>query len=294
MNQDAVPVREAAGEDALFLSDAHLGAGDRREDRARQARLLSFLEGRATRAGQLFILGDLFDFWFEYRHVVPRRHLQVLLRLRALAESGVRITYFGGNHDFWVGSFLADEVGAIVHQDPARLEVQGRRLFLMHGDGMARGDRGYKLLKGMLRNPVAIAAYRWLHPDVGIPLAYTVSRLSRASRDESKVDREWLYRQLALPRFAEGADAVVTGHYHHPTHFRRDGRDFLILGDWVTNFTFASLIQGRFQLERWTGQEAMPLSDEGREYPAAAQEAVQPETPGPAGEHPESGARVAG
>jgi hypothetical protein len=77
--------------------------------------------------------------------------------------------------------------------------------------------------------------------------------LSRGSRDESKVDREWLYRQLALPRFSAGADAVLTGHYHHPTHFRREGRDFLILGDWVTNFTFASLREGRFALERWDG-----------------------------------------
>lgn len=259
----------AAGDEALFLSDVHLGSSDAAGNRAREARFGSFLERRAAHARRLFILGDLFDFWFEYRHAMPRQHLATVRRLGALIDSGVEVTYFGGNHDSWAGAFLRDELGATVYDDPARLEVDGRRLALMHGDGLARGDLGYKLLKKVLRNRVAIAAYRAIHPDLGIPFAHAVSRLSRHSRDESKVDREWLHRQLAVPRFAEGADAVLTGHYHHPTHFRRDGRDFLILGDWIGNFTFASLRGGRFRLERWHGEDAETLSPPTGDYPAA-------------------------
>jgi UDP-2,3-diacylglucosamine hydrolase len=102
---------------------------------------------------------------------------------------------------------------------------------------------------------------------MGIPLALGVSRLSRHSRDESNVDREWLFRQLALPRFAAGADAVMSGHYHHPTHWRREGREFLILGDWVHSFTFASLHEGTLRLERWEGETATVLSGPDRPYP---------------------------
>ncbi len=246
-------------DEALFLSDVHLGASRSDRDRAREDLLGAFLERRAAHARRLFILGDLFDFWFTYRHAIPREHLATVRRLGALVDAGVEITYLGGNHDWWAGAFLRQQLGITTFDDPTTVELDGRRLALMHGDGLARGDLGYKLLKKLLRNPLTIAAYRWIHPDLGIPFAHLVSRLSRGSRDESKVDREWLYRQLALPRFATGADGVLTGHYHHPTHFRREGKDFLVLGDWVTNFTFASLQDGKFGLERWDGEKGVPL-----------------------------------
>jgi UDP-2,3-diacylglucosamine hydrolase len=182
--------------------------------------------------------------------------VRVAARLGALVESGVEVTFFGGNHDFWAGPFLESTFGVRAFDRPATLPIDGRKVALMHGDGLARGDAGYKALKGLLRNRATIGAYRALHPDLGIPFALWVSSLSRHSRDEAKVDREWLYRQLALPRFAEGADAAITGHYHHPTHFRRDGRDFLVLGDWVMHSTFASLADGKFALWSWDGTSA--------------------------------------
>jgi UDP-2,3-diacylglucosamine hydrolase len=254
--------------DALFLSDVHFGAEPVERARERERRLFSFLERRAPDARRLFVLGDLFDFWFEYGHAIPRRPFELLRRLAALREKGVEIVYLGGNHDFWAGPFLRDELGAVLHDGPTRFDFAGRRVAVMHGDGLAKGDVGYKMLKALLRNRWTIAAYRALHPDVGIPFALWVSRTSRGARDESKVDREWLYRQLALPRYAEGADAVLTGHYHHPTHFRREGRDFIVLGDWVKNFTYAALSEGVFRLERWTGDAAEPLSADGRDWPA--------------------------
>jgi UDP-2,3-diacylglucosamine hydrolase len=254
-------------DEALFLSDAHLGAGRRADDGARAERLLTFLAQRAPQAARLFVLGDLFDFWFEYRHAVPKAHLRVLAALARLREGGTAVTFFGGNHDFWAGPYLAREFGFEVLDGPARVAVGGRQLALMHGDGLARGDAGYKLLKRVLRSPAAIGAYRALHPDLGIPFALWVSRVSRKSRDEQKVDREWLFRQLALPRFKEGADAVLTGHYHHPTHFVRDGKDFVVLGDWVVHSTFARLSGGRLGLWGWDGSAAAPWQGPGIEAP---------------------------
>ncbi|MEP7028811.1 MAG: UDP-2,3-diacylglucosamine diphosphatase [Candidatus Eisenbacteria bacterium] len=247
----------------LFLSDVHLGAGGPADDAARAARLLAFLDRHGRKARRLFVLGDLFDFWFDYRHAIPKAHLRVAARLGALVDAGVEVTFFGGNHDFWAGPFLAETFGLTSYDQPATLTIDGRGVALMHGDGLARGDSGYKALKGLLRNRWTIGAYRALHPDLGIPFALWVSRVSRHSRDESAVDREWLYRQLALPRYAEGADAAITGHYHHPTHFRREGRDFLVLGDWVMHSTFASLADGRFALWAWDGATARPWDGPG-------------------------------
>lgn len=241
---------------ALFISDCHLGAGSESEDRDRERRLLSFLEHEAAASSALFILGDLFDFWFEYRHAVPRHHFRTLTALRRLVEHGVSVTFVGGNHDFWAGSFLEREVGCRVHHEPVETEVLGRRLFLAHGDGLASGDRGYKALRALLRQPWAIAGYRWLHPDLGIPLARAVSRLSRRHRDETRFDPTPLVERVARPRYARGVDGVVMGHYHHPTHLRFDGADFVILGDWIENDTFAALEDGSFHLRRWRGERS--------------------------------------
>src|SRR5262245_6782508 len=122
-------------DDALFVSDVHLGSAGDGRDEEREERFGSFLTHRAPGARRLFILGDLFDFWFGYRHAMPRRHLATVRRLGALAERGVELTYFGGNHDFWAAEFMKDELGATVFDAPSIVEVEGRRLALMHGDG---------------------------------------------------------------------------------------------------------------------------------------------------------------
>jgi UDP-2,3-diacylglucosamine hydrolase len=244
---------------ALFVSDCHLGAGSEADDRARERRVVSFLEREAAQASALFVLGDLFDFWFEYRHVVPRHHFRVLTALRRLVDAGLPVTFVGGNHDFWAGSYLESEIGCRVHHEPARVELQSRRLFLAHGDGLMAGDHGYLFLKSILRHPLAIEAYRWIHPDLGIPLARTVSRLSRKHRDESRFDAEALRARVAEPRYAQGVDGVVLGHFHHPTLLTREGRDFVVLGDWIQNDSFAALEDGRFTLYRWKESGAEPI-----------------------------------
>ena len=249
----APAARPATGR-VLFFSDCHLGAGSEAEDRPREDKVVAFLRDEGPRADAVYMLGDLFDFWFEYRHTVPRRHFRVLNALAALVERGIPVTFFGGNHDFWVGSFLEQEIGCRVTYGPLEVVEQGRRIFLAHGDGLARGDYGYLFLRGVLRNRWCIAGYRLLHPDLGIPLARWSSKLSRHTRDESSFDVEWLRDQIAAPRFAAGCDAALVGHFHHPRHLRDEaGRDFLVLGDWIANDTYAVLEGGAFRLLRWAG-----------------------------------------
>jgi UDP-2,3-diacylglucosamine hydrolase len=240
-----------SAEAAYFFSDAHLGTDSPQVEAPRERRLHEFLKALPGRATSLYIVGDLFDFWFEYRTAIPRRPFETLCALRRVRAAGIEVTYLAGNHDFWLGRFLHDELGIRTASGPLALELQGRRVWLHHGDGLARGDLGYRVLKKVLRNPLSIALYGLLHPDLGIPLAGWVSRLSRRSREGRRIDPEWLRHQIADPRFAEGHDAVVIGHFHDVVEHRENGREFFVLGDWIDRFTYLVLEGGRFRLETW-------------------------------------------
>jgi UDP-2,3-diacylglucosamine hydrolase len=237
----------------VFMSDAHLGAAPAHAERERVARLHRFFESLPDRAGRLVIVGDLFDFWFEYRTAIPRRAFSTLAALERLRAAGVAVDYLNGNHDFWLGPFLEQEVGVRTVDGALTLERDGRRLWVHHGDGLIGGDAGYRWLKRVIRHPASIAAYRWLHPDLGIPLARSVSHWSRDSRPDPPFDGERLWREIAVPRFDEGWDAVLIGHFHHAWERREKGREFFLLGDWMTRFTYVVFEGGRLGMRTWEG-----------------------------------------
>jgi UDP-2,3-diacylglucosamine hydrolase len=233
----------------VFLADAHLGAESVERESQRQERLHAFLELLPGRAAELFVVGDLFDFWFEYRSAIPRRPFPTLAALRRLHDAGVAITYVNGNHDFWLGSFLAEAIGARTVDGGLTLELQGRRIWLHHGDGLIGGDLGYKLLRGVLRNRASIRLYQLLHPDLGIPLARLVSGWSRRSRSQRPLEADRLWSEIAEPRFRDGFDAVMIGHFHQPYERREAGREFFVLGDWIEQFSYVVLEGGALRHE---------------------------------------------
>jgi UDP-2,3-diacylglucosamine hydrolase len=234
----------------FFMADAHLGldpGGDPKRIRA----ITSFFDHVRARRGSLFILGDFFDFWFEYRSVIPRRHFSTLAAMRGLTDSGVEVTYVGGNHDFWVGDFLREEIGLRALTGSVDLDAQGRRVFLAHGDGLAQRDRLYPLLRGILHSRAVTALYRLIHPDVGLPLARRFSMLSRDYNTDWAPDTEDLWRDVATPRFGAGFDAVILGHIHKPAALTRDGKSLFVLGDWISRFSYLTLSGGAFDQLRW-------------------------------------------
>jgi len=233
----------------VFVSDAHLGATV--GPKQRSAWLIEFLERLPDPIGGLLIVGDLFDFWFEYRHAIPKGHFGVMHALASITRRGVPVLYFGGNHDFWAGDYLRDEIGMQVADGPRTFAIQGRRIFVAHGDGLGRGDLGYKIMKGILRNRACIALYRSIHPDIGIPFAYRFSAVSRHFTEPREIIIPKLVRGIARPRFARGEDLVVIGHVHEPAHLRMAEGDFVILGDWILNFTYAVFDDGRITLRRF-------------------------------------------
>lgn len=233
---------------AYFVADAHLGQGSEESNRARERDLLALFDRVGSEQASLYVVGDLFDFWFEYGHAIPKRFVRVLAALGALARGGASITYLGGNHDFWIGDYLRRELGVAFTDHPLPLAIQGRRIFLAHGDGLGPGDHGYKLLKQVLRNPAAKFLFRWIHPDVGIPIASATSHTSRHHAPRPRRSEEELATLLAEPRYREGYDAVILAHFHRPIHRRTEGRDFLVLGDWIEKRTVVKLEGGKFEM----------------------------------------------
>jgi len=238
-------------ETLYFVSDVHLGGSPPDEEGPKRARLHELLDRVEADRAALVILGDLFDFWFEYRTVIPRTAFSLLARLDGMARAGTPVLYLGGNHDFWMTDFLARETALAVLADGTVLRAQERRLYLAHGDGRGPGDRGYKVLKAVLRNPLAIRMFRWIHPDLGIRLALGSSHASREATGGHGVDVEALFREVGLPELRGDVDAFLMGHHHVPVHLKRPEGEFLILGDWFRRFTYGRLREGRLELLEW-------------------------------------------
>jgi UDP-2,3-diacylglucosamine hydrolase len=241
----------AEEEKVYFISDAHLGEDHHQVEKTKEERLIGFLRHIAQDATFLYVLGDLFDFWFEYKHAVPARHHRILHQLAALVQRGTRTIYVAGNHDFWLGDFLTQEIGMEISGQPMEIEHQGLRLFVAHGDGLASKDRGYRLLKKVLRHPLNIWLYRQIHPDIGLPLAKLFSASSRAHSDQKALKLVLEYEQAARQKLSQGFDAVILGHSHYPILQRFGEKTYLNVGDWITHFTYGVLQGGMLALERW-------------------------------------------
>jgi UDP-2,3-diacylglucosamine hydrolase len=234
----------------FFVSDAHLGSNDEAHERIKLEKLFAFLEMVKREGEKLYILGDLFDFWFEYKHAIPRQHLKVVFKLADLIESGVPIHYITGNHDFWLGDFLSNEIGIVVHRDQTEMTEDGLRLFMIHGDGLSPSDWKYRLfVRAPLRNRLAIRLYRLIPPDWGIPLAKAVSSRSRNHTSGQEIGFIKDYENFAKKKLREGYDAVLIGHIHHPVIKRFDNGVYLNTGDFYHHFSYGKLVGGRLSLE---------------------------------------------
>ncbi|MDX1393001.1 MAG: UDP-2,3-diacylglucosamine diphosphatase [Gemmatimonadota bacterium] len=233
----------------VVISDIHLGA----IPPDRETAFLSFLHRVGDLADDLLINGDLFDFWYEYGQVIPRGQLPVLSALHELKRSGMTIRFLGGNHDAWAGSFLADEVGLEVIDDPAEIRVGGRLALVAHGDGLGAGDRRYRALRRTLRSAPVRWAFRVIHPDLGIPLARRASRTEMRARDggpnTSPRSDELERHARALLSDRPDLDLVIFGHTHDPRLVEvEDGRFYLNSGDWTNHSSYTVVTPEEIEL----------------------------------------------
>lgn len=238
-------------EATLVVSDVHLGAVPEAAERA----FHRFLGSLPSLAGELLIDGDLFDFWFEYRSVILRRHFETLRRLADLVEAGVRIRMVRGNHDAWAADFLRDQIGIELLRGEEVIDLHGRRTYVSHGDGLGGGARLHRAFRRLARSRPAVAAFRLVHPDLAVRFARRVSRTTaRAAAGGGEMERA---RRLALHaerllRRDPSLDLVVFGHAHHPELSEPEpGRHYLNPGDWIHHRSYGVVGPEGVALKRW-------------------------------------------
>lgn len=232
---------------AYVISDAHLGFATRDIERS----LIRFLRHLHGRAGSLVINGDLFEFWFEWRSVMPRVGFRVLAALADLRDSGMPIVMVAGNHDCWGGDILRDDVGIDFRLEPWVGSLGGWRARVEHGDGLrGKEDRGYRALRRVLRNPLAIRAFRLLHPDWGSALA---NRSSHTSRTYQARDGGAGLRNAATDRLSQGdgLELLIHGHSHVRELLRLGAGVYANAGSWLDAPTYLTIAPERIRLQRW-------------------------------------------
>ena len=238
-------------EEYYFISDLHLGFGSKQNDREKEDIFLKFLDEIKETATEIFIVGDLFDVWIEYRQVVPKGHYRLLSKISELTDKGININYFAGNHDFWRGKYFYDEFGIIMIDNPVERIIEKKRFYISHGDGLSYKDTGYRILKRILRNKLCQFLYSWIHPDIGIWLARKTSAKSRDYTDVKDYSEKDGMRDFAIEKITEGYDYVILGHRHRPSIEKYKNGHYVVLGDWIKSFSYGRFKDGDFKLFKY-------------------------------------------
>jgi UDP-2,3-diacylglucosamine hydrolase len=232
-----------------FASDFHLGAPSHAASREREDRVVRWLDSVKTDAAEIFLMGDIFDFWFEYATVIPKGFIRLQGKLAELTDAGIKVTLFKGNHDMWMFNYFQKELGVSIVSDELILERGGKKFFLHHGDGLGPGDAKYKILKKFFRSNFCQWLFARLHPNLGIGIANYWSKKSRVANGAKEVfegeEKEWLVVYAKEMLKTQHFDYFIFGHRHLPLDIRLspDSR-YVNLGEWM-NFNSYAVFDGQ-------------------------------------------------
>lgn len=233
-----------------FVSDLHLGAGTYSEEEKKKEKFIQFLQLVRQNGQALYIVGDLFDFWFEYKNAIPKTEVEILVALKNLTLMNLPVVYLVGNHDYWQRDFFPKYLGVKVEKRDVVLNHDGKKVFVTHGDGKARSDWGYRIIRALFRHPLNVWLYRQLPVDIAFPLARLVSGSSRSMTEARGKEQLSEYEDFAGQKFAEGFDAVILAHSHWPELKAANGKTLLNIGDFMAHFTYGVFKGKEFQLLR--------------------------------------------
>ncbi|WP_268122093.1 UDP-2,3-diacylglucosamine diphosphatase [Roseivirga pacifica] len=237
-----------------FASDFHLGVPTPAASKEREQKIIRWLTECEKDASAIFLVGDLFDFWFEYGRTIPKGFTRFLGKLASLSDKGIEPHIFTGNHDLWMFGYLEKELGAKVHYNPIDLQINNTRVLVGHGDGLGPGDNGYKFLKKVFTNRFFQWCFKWLHPDIGMGLANFWSGRSRAQavNQEQKFlgEGEWLWTYAKEQEQLKHRDYYIFGHRHLPLDLEVSATSrYINLGEWLSNYTYAVYENGKIALK---------------------------------------------
>ena len=256
-----------------FLSDFHLGAPDHASSLEREKLLVQFLDEIKKEATEIFIAGDMFDFWYEYRNVVPKGYVRLLGKLAELSDTGIALHFFVGNHDMWMRDYFQKELNIPVYFKPQEFKRNGKSFLIGHGDGLGPGDDGYKRLKKVFRHPVSKWLFGIFPPGMGMGLANYLSRRSRVQTGSSEEiflgeEKEWLIIYCKEVLAKKKIDFFVFGHRHLAIDYRLpsplstvgrgDGGEasrYINLGDWIRYYTYAVFDGHKLELKSYKGKD---------------------------------------
>jgi UDP-2,3-diacylglucosamine hydrolase len=236
-----------------FISDVHLGAPALMNNKERELLFVSWLEMVSQDAAEIFLLGDIFDFWFEYKKVVPRGFTRVMGKIAEITDKGIPVHFFTGNHDIWVFDYLPSEIGVTLHRDIFRTNFFGKQFFMAHGDGLDKDDKGYNLLKRIFTSKLHQWLFALIHPNLAIGLAHHWSKNSRLSKKingpDFKGEEEGLYKFAQAVLLNEKTDFFIFGHRHRLADLKiGENSRFILLGEWIKTFSFAVFDGEKFEI----------------------------------------------
>lgn len=239
-----------------FVSDVHLGAPALNNNRERERLFADWLDDIKDDVSELFLMGDIFDFWHEYKKVAPRGFTRIIGRIGDLTDSGVNVHFFTGNHDLWVYDYLPEEAGVILHRNPVVKEIFGKNFFLAHGDGLDEADVGYRRLKRIFTNKTMQWLFARLHPNAALSLGHgwsKKSRLAKMGTDENfKANEDGMYKFAEKYLEKESIDYFIFGHRHELAKESINGNTtFVLLGDWINKFSYGVFDGENFEIKRY-------------------------------------------
>jgi UDP-2,3-diacylglucosamine hydrolase len=243
------------GKKIYFASDNHLGAPTKAQSLPREKKFVAWLDNIKHDAAVIFLLGDLFDFWFEYKTVVPKGFTRTLGKLAEIRDSGIPIYYFVGNHDLWMNGYFEEELNIPVYHKPQEFTFNDKTFFIGHGDGLGPKDKGYKRMKKVFTNPIAKWFFKWLHPDLGVKLAQYFSVKNKLISGEEDIkflgeNNEWLVQYCKRKEQDNHHDYYVFGHRHLPLEIDLGNNSkYINLGDWISYYTYGEFDGTNFQLK---------------------------------------------
>lgn len=251
-----------------FLSDAHIGSLAIKHSRMHERRLVNFLDHLKHKAGAIYLLGDIFDFWHEYKNVVPKGYTRLLGKISELTDSGVEIHFFTGNHDLWINDYFEKECGMIVHRNISEVtELYGDLFYLAHGDGLERKDKKYKVLRALFHSPICQTLFAALHPRWGVSFGMKWAKHSRLKHERQGGEPPYMGDDKEnLVVFAKdylkshaSINYFIFGHRHIELDLQlNDNQRILILGDWIDKFTYAVYDGEHIFLEHFIEGETLP------------------------------------
>lgn len=244
------------GKKVYFASDNHLGAPTMEQSLPREKKFVAWLDKIKDDAGAIFLMGDLFDFWCEYKTVIPKGFTRILGKLAELSDAGIPIYYFVGNHDLWMNGYFEEELNIPVFHEPQQFNINETSFFIGHGDGLGPGDKGYKRMKKVFTNPLAKWLFRWLHPDLGVKLGQYLSVKNKLISGDEDIkflgeENEWLAQYAKRKLEKQHYDYFIFGHRHLPLNIPLSGKStYINLGDWITHYTYAVFDEKKLKLEK--------------------------------------------